>query len=240
VTRTLAALALLAAMPAAAETVTGTVTWGEPAALPPGAVLEVAVEDISLADAPSVRLARFALSPVAPPVAFEIHVPAPDARATVSVRATIRHDGALLFTTDTVAPVLTRGAPTHVDLAMIPVAATTAPALTGIDWRLTSLAGKSLPPEARDPVLRLEAGMDGATFAAFAGCNRFAGTARIDGDSLAFGPARATRMACPPPLDAPESALSAALANAARWEIDGATLRLRDAAGTILLEATAP
>jgi putative lipoprotein len=237
----LAALALLAGMPAAAETVTGTVTWRERMMLPPGAVLEVTVEDISRADAPSIRLARFALSPVgAPPLAFELDVPAADPRATVSVRASIRHEGALLFTTDTVAPVLTQGAGPHADLLLVRVPGPAAPAVTGIDWRLASLAGAPLPPEARDPVIRFDAGAHGATFAASAGCNRFAGTVRIDGDALAFGPARSTRMACPPPLDAAEAALSDALARAVRWQADGATLRLFDASGAVLLEAAAP
>lgn len=240
-TRSLTALALLAAMPAAAETVTASVTWQGAAALPPAAVLEVTVEDISLADAPSTRLAGFTISPVgAPPLAVALDVPAPDPRASLSVRATIRQAGTLLYTTDTVAPVLTRGAPAHADLALIPVSAPAAPAIAGIDWRITALGGQPLPPEARDPVLRFEAGHDGATFAASAGCNRFAGTARIEGDGLSFGPARATRMACPPPLDAAEAALAAALGETARWEIDGTTLRLSDAAGTVLLEASAP
>jgi len=241
VRRRLAALALLVAMPAAAETVTGTVTWRERMMLPPEAILEVTVEDISRADAPSTRLARFALSPVgAPPLAFELDLPAPDPRARLTLRATIRDGGALIFTTDTIVPVLTQGAPTHADLLLVRVAAPAVPTLTGIDWRLTALAGIPLPSGARDPVLRFDPGMDGATFSASAGCNRFGGTARIEGEAIAFGPARATRMACPPPLDAAESALAAALESAVRWDIDGQTLRLRDAAGTVLLEAAAP
>jgi putative lipoprotein len=228
-------------MPAAAETVTGTVSWGEPTALPPAAVLEVTVEDISRADAPSARLARFAVSSLgAPPIAFELDLPRPDPRARLTLRATVRHEGALLLTTDTVAPVLTQGASSHADLLLVRVAATTAPVLTGIDWRLTSLGGTPIPPEARDAVLRFEAGMDGARFSASAGCNRFAGSARVEGETLVFGPARATRMACPPPLDAAEAALSAALASTARWHVDGTTLRLLDGDGTVLLEATAP
>jgi putative lipoprotein len=240
VRRLLAALALLAAMPAAAETVSGTVTWTERPALPPGAVLEVTVEDISRADAPAPRLARFAVSPVGrPPLAFEIDLPAPDPRARLSLRATVRHEGALLLATDAIAPVLTGGAAARADLALIRVSAGS-PALAGIDWRITALAGAPLPTGARDPVLRFDPGMDGATFTASAGCNRFGGTARIAGDTLAFGPARATRMACPPPLDAAEAALTAAFADTVRWEIDGRALRLRDAAGAILLEATGP
>jgi putative lipoprotein len=228
-------------MPAAADTVTATVTWVEAAPLPPAAVLEVTVEDISRADAPSTRLAGFTISPVgAPPLAVALDVPAPDPRARLSVRATIRHEGALLHTTDTVAPVLTQGAPAHADLALIPVSAPAAPAITGIDWRITALGGRPLPPEARDPVLRFEPGMDSARFAASAGCNRFAGTVRIEADTLAFGPAATTRMACPPPLDAAEAALATALGETARWAIDGNTLRLSDAGGNVLLEASAP
>jgi putative lipoprotein len=239
--RLLAALVLGLAMPATAETVTGTATWRERMMLPPGAVLEVTVEDISRADAPSTRLARFALSPVgAPPVVFDLDVPAPDPRASLTLRATIRDGAVLLYTTDTIAPVLTQGAPAHADLLLVRVTAPVTPALAGVDWRITAIAGTPVPPEARDPVLRLQATADGAMFAASAGCNRFAGTARIEGPTLAFGPAAATRMACPPPLDAAEAALATALATTARWRIDGASLQLLDAAGTTLLDATAP
>ncbi len=228
-------------MPCAAESVTGTVDWPDGGAPSSGAVLEVTVEDISRADAPSTRLAGFAVSPAGPPpLAFSLDVPTPDARARVAVRASLRHDGTLLYTTDTIAPALTQGAPSEVALVLVRVAPASAPALTGIDWRLLSLGGDPLPPEAREAVFRLEAGADGATFAASAGCNRFAGSARLAGDTLVFGPARSTRMGCPPPLAAAEAALSAALAETARWEIDGTTLRLRDAAGAILLEAAAP
>jgi putative lipoprotein len=237
----LAAALALTAMPAHADTVTGTLTWPEPTGLPPAAVLEVTVEDISLADAPSTRLAGFTLSPVgAPPIAFSIDVPAPDPRASLTVRATVRDGDALLLTTDTIAPVLTQGAGTHADLALIHVGAPSPAALTGIDWRITMIGGAPIPPEARDPVLNFKTTADSAAFAASAGCNRFVGQATIAGDMLTIGPAAATRMACPPPLDRAESALAAALAATARWQIDGRTLRLLDAAGATLIEATAP
>jgi putative lipoprotein len=239
--RLAAALVLGLAMPAGAETVTGTVTWQERTTLPPGATLEVTVEDISRADAPSTRLARFAVSPVgAPPVAFELDVPAPDPRARLTLRATIRDGATLLFTTDTIASVLTEGAPARTDLLLVPVALPAVPPLTGIDWRIAALSGIPLPPDGHEAVLRLEATADGATFAASAGCNRFAGMVRLQGTTLAFGPARTTRMACPPPLDAAEAALATALATVSQWQRDGAILRLSDAAGNVLLEATAP
>jgi putative lipoprotein len=228
-------------MPAHADTVTGTLTWPEPTGLPPAAVLEVTVEDISRADAPSTRLAGFTLSPVgAPPLAFTIDVPTPDPRASLTVRATVRDGDALLLTTDTIAPVLTQGAGTHADLTLIHVGAPSPAALTGRDWRITTIGGAPIPSEARDPVLNFKTTADGAAFAASAGCNRFVGQARIAGDTLTIGPAASTRMACPSPLDRAEAALAAALGATARWQIDGTTLRLLDAAGAPLIEATAP
>jgi heat shock protein HslJ len=176
----------------------------------------------------------------APPIAVSLDVPTPDPRASVTVRAAVRAGDTLLLTSDTVAPVLTGNAGNHADVTLVHVAARTAPALTGIDWRLTALGGATVPPEAREAILRFDAGMDGASFAASVGCNRFAGQVRIARDTLAFGPARSTRMACPPPLAAAEAALSAALTATAGWRIEGATLLLLDAAGTVLLEASAP
>jgi putative lipoprotein len=144
-------------MPAHADTVTGTLTWPEPTGLPPAAVLEVTVEDISRADAPSTRLAGFTLSPVgAPPIAFSLEVPTPDPRARLTVRATVRAGDALLLTTDTIAPVLTQGAGTQADLALIHVGAPSPAALTGIDWRITSLGSAPVPTGGRDPVLNFK------------------------------------------------------------------------------------
>jgi putative lipoprotein len=235
----LAALALCLAMPAAAETVTGTAMWRERIMLPAGAVFEVTVEDIARADAPAEVLGRTEIAvETGPPIPFEVAVdPArigPQARP--AVRATVRHEGRLLFTTDTVVPVLEDGAPSEVSLLLVGVAAPET-GLAGTEWRLTALGGAPLPPEARDPELVFIVEGGETRFAASAGCNRFAGGARIDGPSLAFGPAMSTRMACPPPLDAAETALADALERAARWETDGATLRLLDAEGAVLLEA---
>lgn len=121
-------------------------------------------------------------------------------------------------------------------LAATPAEAQT---LTGTGWRITALGGAVLPAEARDPAIRFDPGAEAKVlaFSASAGCNRFGGNARIEGETLAFGPAFSTRMACPPPLDAAEAALSDALNGTVRWELEGGTLRLLDAGGSVLLEA---
>ncbi len=79
-------------------------------ALPPAAVFEASLEDVSLADAPAKTIARTRVaSPGNPPIAFTIaYDPArilPDHRYVV--RARILVDDKLLFTTDTATPVIT-------------------------------------------------------------------------------------------------------------------------------------
>jgi copper homeostasis protein (lipoprotein) len=90
-------------------------------ALPPGAVLEVSLQDVSRADAAAVELSGVRLEdPGNPPFEFEISYDPEkiDQRHSYAVRATIRAGGKLLFTTDTNYPVLTRGAGNEVDLLL--------------------------------------------------------------------------------------------------------------------------
>ena len=108
----------------AAETLTGTAHIREQIALPPGAVFEAVIEDVARADAPATRLAGTVIEgPGQPPIAFSIDYEpsALDPRAIYSLRATIRHEGRLLFTTDTINRVLAEGdpAPVEVDLVLV-------------------------------------------------------------------------------------------------------------------------
>ena len=106
---------------AAESVVTGTATYRERIALPPDAVFEATLEDVSKADAPAELLSRIRVeSPGQPPIRFEI--PYDPARIqpnhTYSVRATIHAGTRLLFTTDQHYPVLTKGASQSVDLLL--------------------------------------------------------------------------------------------------------------------------
>jgi copper homeostasis protein (lipoprotein) len=126
-------LAALAAPLAAAQTIGGTASYAQRVALPPNAVFEARVEDISRADAPSAVLGSMRIeNPGNPPIAFSIDVdPARvDARARYSVRATISVDGRLTMTTDRITPVLTQGHGREVTLMLRAVGAPR-PALTG-------------------------------------------------------------------------------------------------------------
>ena len=132
--------------------------------LPPGAELTVVLRDVSSADAPAEVLAATTRAiDGAPPYPFVLRYdPAViDARHTYAVRARVTLGDRLLMTTDTVAPVITQGAPSEVALVMHRVPgrsgegegeqATPAPALDlpasftgtlpaasgpGIDWHL--------------------------------------------------------------------------------------------------------
>lgn len=131
----LAVLVLGACVPAtqltgtapATAAVTGTVTYRQRSALPPGAVVTVQLQDVSLADAPSKLLGeqQIAMDGNSVPVAYSVaYDPASiDPRNTYSVAARITTaDGKLLFISDTTIPVITRDNPTQdVEIVVVPV-----------------------------------------------------------------------------------------------------------------------
>ena len=103
---------LLSAGQAGAGTVTGSVYYLERIALPPDAVLEVVVADVSRADAPAKTLGRTTMEPAGQaPIAFQVHYDdsAVQASHRYAVRATIRVEGRLLYATTQNHPVLTEG-----------------------------------------------------------------------------------------------------------------------------------
>jgi putative lipoprotein len=99
----------------------GTATYREWIALPPNAVFEALLQDVTIADASAMEIARTAIPrPSGPPIRFSIAFdPARiDARRIYSVRARIVVDGRLKFTSDTAYPVLTGEARHTVDIAL--------------------------------------------------------------------------------------------------------------------------
>ena len=102
----LAMLCLVTALTAAAEdlpTVSGTAAYRERIALPPDAVLEAELQDVSRADAAAIVVGRFRAGPAGQvPIPFAI--PYDPARIVAggryTVHARIRAGDRLLFTTD--------------------------------------------------------------------------------------------------------------------------------------------
>jgi len=99
-----------------------TALYRERIMLPPGHVLTVRVEDVSLADAPARVLAE-ASEPLTggPPYTVTLGFPTSqiDPRHSYAARAEIRDgDGRLVFVTDTRHSVLTNGAPASAEIVL--------------------------------------------------------------------------------------------------------------------------
>jgi len=124
----LPAALVLAACATAPDMTTGTTfvnvtaSYRERIMLPPGHVLTVKVEDVSLADAPAQVLAE-ASEPLTggPPYRVTLGFPTSqiDPRHTYAARAEIRDAaGALVFVTDTRHAILTHGAPASAEIVL--------------------------------------------------------------------------------------------------------------------------
>lgn len=118
----LAACAATPDMTTGTTVVTVTATYRERIMLPPGHVLTVRVEDVSLADAPAKVLAETS-EPLAgaPPYRVTLGFPTSqiDPRHTYAARAEIRDAaGALVFVTDTRHAILTNGAPASAEIVL--------------------------------------------------------------------------------------------------------------------------
>jgi putative lipoprotein len=230
----------------AVNAVEGTAAYRERIALPPGAEFEAVLQDITIADAPAIQVGRTLITDTPnPPIRFTIpYDPAKiDAGRHYSVRAVIRVDGKLWFTSDQVYPVLTRGAGHSVDILMrrVPALPVKDAALLGTRWKILSLAGEPLqvPSSEREPQLVL-ANEDGReSWSATVGCNQMAGALSVSAKQIAFKSGVSTLMACPPPLDELEQKLGQSLLASTQWRIEGGRLELRDDAGaqTLLCEA---
>ena len=213
----LVALLTLAATSAMAQTIQGSATFRERMALPPAAVFEASLEDVSRAGARAEIIGRTRLtSPGNPPIAFTItYDPAKiQSNRRYSVRARILVDDKLLFTTDTATPVITGGNPTSVSLMLRSVGAQTPPPaaggkpsnstpsspLAGTSWQLVkfqSMDDTTLTP--KDGTNYTIEFADGGQLIARVDCNRGRGTWKSPGPSqLEFGPLALTRAQCPP------------------------------------------
>jgi heat shock protein HslJ len=73
---------------------------------------------------------------------------------------------------------------------------------------------------------------DGRAFGS-TGCNRYTGPATVEGEHIRFGQLAMTKMACPAPAMAQETRFTMALARVDRWALDGESLVLQAADGSI-------
>jgi len=119
-----AALAISVSGVNAMELITGSATYRERIAMPPGVTLDVQLEDVSLMDAPAKIISKVTMNDAGNPP-YDITIPYnPDAIQNgrlYTVRASLRIGERLLFTTDTHTPVFTDGAGTEVSITMVQV-----------------------------------------------------------------------------------------------------------------------
>ncbi|MEH6590373.1 MAG: YbaY family lipoprotein [Halioglobus sp.] len=211
----------------------GAVSYRERIALPPGAVVEVELQDISRADAPATVMALVTMTPEhAPPYPFSIsYDPADiDSRMRYGLRASILVNDKLMFTTtEYIDPFA--GNPLQVVVQRVPgPAAVSGPTLVSTHWALQTLNGDTAPMGANDKPLDIQFQGDEMRAGGFSGCNRYSGAFNYQGTAthgspLGFGMMAGTMMACAEVGDL-ERAYLGVLESVTSYRLESGTLSL--------------
>lgn len=230
--RALASLLLAATVPAtpalaAPRVLRGTVAYRERIALPPGAVVEVKLLDVSLADAPSRTIAETRVSGRRIPAPWTLRFDSRqiEPRRRYSLQASIRDGDQLLFFTTEHHGIFSGGKDDtairvqHVARQDQSPAAVASPVGS---WRLASLGGSDVP---RSITTTLEIGEDGKV-SGRGGCNGFGGQATIQGRVIRLSRMTSTMMACAPDAMAQEQRFLKTLERVHRWSIQRNSGRL--------------
>jgi putative lipoprotein len=219
--------------------VKGTATYLEQMALPPGAVFEATLEDVSKADAKAEVLGRARIeNPGNPPIAFAIPYDASrvDPRHLYSVRARIVVGERLFFITDQSYPVLTSG---HGNEVALRLRRTSGSILAGNEplentyWRLVLLGNQPVTVVANQGEPHFVLHRADKRISGSGGCNRITGSYALEGERLTFKQMAGTMMACVGGMDT-ERAFLDALQQVARARVTQQHLELLDASGTVL------
>jgi heat shock protein HslJ len=112
-----------------------------------------------------------------------------------------------------------------------PPAGADSAAMEGRDWTLVDLPGADLAAATSPPTLKLDPAE--AQAAGFSGCNRYFAGYELTGESLVFGPAGSTRMACASGMELEQRFLQA-LPGVSAWRIKDGLLELLDASGEVV------
>jgi putative lipoprotein len=246
--RPLLLFALLATRIASAQVmspVRGTATYRERIVLPPNAVFEATLEDVSHEGAQSELIARVQNEqPGNPPIPFVIAFDTGriDPSHSYAVRARILVDDRVWFTTSQNYPVLTGGRRSDLQLLLRRASGTSAipsrpnpgsAPLENTYWKLTSLGGSPIVSASRQREAHLILQPANRRVTGSGGCNRLSGSYQLNGDRISLGRVASTMMACVDGMKT-EQAFLKALGRAIRWRISGQRLELLDAAGTPL------
>lgn len=228
------ALALLPAMASVPKTAAlrGTVFYRERMALPPDAVVEVKLVDVSRADAPSTTIGQTnvaAGSGTATPFEIEYDPSRIKAGNRYALQARIAASGTLLFINDTAYPVFT-GQADKTDILVTRVSSEPDSTQSPIGrWVVETIGGIAVI----DGIQSTLDIRDNGTAGGKGGCNSFRGSVTIDGSAISFSGIAATMMACARPAMDQERRFFAALRDARSFRLEGepAKLLLLDDAG---------
>lgn len=214
---------------AAPSALRGVVRYRERIALPPNAICEISLLDVSLADAPSVAIARTTVRGRRSPIPYRLPY---DSRRikpgrTYALQARISAGGRLLFVTTTRHAVFDgRRLNTDIDVERVAQSAPDERAPFGA-WLAEDIGGRGVIDNARTMI---ELRASGEAFGS-GGCNRISGRADVKGAALRFGPMISTRMACAPALMDQERKFLDALAATRGFRFERDKLALLDEAG---------
>lgn len=220
----IAGTAIAKAQTTGVVTIKGEITYFQRIALPDDAVAIVELRPAASVDgAPVTAEWRNPMNgkQVPAPFAFEIEDERLSAVAEPVLRAGIQVDGRIAWLSDPIPVVADAGMVDAGTIVVTPVRAPSSASLVGtadlVDtrWRVVELAGK--PVAGAAPVTLDFSEPDGFHGRA---CNSYRGTYTLDGDTITFGNAVATMMACQEPLASQELALFRAFKQARRASID--------------------
>lgn len=245
VLRLVAAGLTLRAASALAETRTlsGNVVYRERMLLPAGAVVEVKLLDVSLADAPARTIAESRITDARTshiPYVLRYDSSQIDPRMTYALQARIVLGDRLLFINTTRHTVLAGGKDDG-DIQVENVgggqAETSAPSSPVGRWLAEDIRGGGVIDNLQSVV---EIAADG-TVTGSGGCNRMRGQATISGTSITITPLASTMMACPPAIMDQEGKFMSALEAARSFRIDPQQrkLFLLDGTGQTILRLSA-
>jgi putative lipoprotein len=187
--------------------------------LPPHALLEVRLLDVSLADAPAKTLAVTRVKtrhrmPIPYRLRYDEARLKPGRRYALQARITV--NGQLWFITTTRHSIFAGSRDeTDITVERVKTGALEASGPAG-KWLAESIRGHGVIDDLQST---LEIAADGKVTGS-GGCNRISGRAEVQGERITFGPMISTKMACPPAIMDQESKFLAALGDVQRFKVD--------------------
>lgn len=210
--------------------------------LPPGAVLEVNLEDISKADAPSELIASQAMEAVsAPPFSMVLNYDAMKImdKHRYNLRATIKVKNQLVMTSTTNVIPFVEGSivPIEIKLERIAHSHTTDTAhnatFTDTYWKLMQLNGQNVQLGAAKKDVLIQFISEDNSVLGFSGCNTFKGHFEIDQGKLNLGPVAATQKMCMDGMDQEKIFLNA-MGEFFSYSVQGESLTMTNKQGDVI------